>query len=189
MDQVQACELGQQRGLGRADPAKGAHDVAGRVVGRAHQAGRAVPGQAAVGLVASRRHRSWSTQRTRVANCFGSRCGGGPMASSCRIARRLPRSAGGAEREVVGVLPRRRRRRRPSRPSPASRRDPAGGPPRTRRPSPRARTRRRTLRPNRSRRSSRRATVSPTIRSRLRSVRSFGSAVSDRSRAGPSRRP
>ena len=32
-----------------------------------------------------------AAQRTRVANCFSARCGGGPMASSCRIARRLLR--------------------------------------------------------------------------------------------------
>ncbi len=32
-----------------------------------------------------------TAQRARVENCFASRCGGRPILSSCRIARRLPR--------------------------------------------------------------------------------------------------
>ena len=39
-----------------------------------------------------------------MANCLASRCGGGPIASNCRMAPPVAALAGGAEREVVGAV-------------------------------------------------------------------------------------
>ena len=97
-------ELGQQRGLGRADPADGADDVGGRVVGRADQARDLRAEQGVEVGIWSATPPKLATQRARVLNCFSLYVRGGPMAVELPDDTPVTPLAGGGECEIVGVL-------------------------------------------------------------------------------------